>query len=153
MADTIAGNTAFQAWIKATNSIGVEQVREFGGQYIEYLYSTTASSSQNGPQTSRTTSEQILDRVSTGLLSRVNSSQDQYFLRITDDGGYAAYGGQMFVAQSGYHTATEDEYNERMTRPWPDAVPGMLIDGEHRPPKGPPSSALLGPTKPTPRPS
>ena len=118
MADTIAGNTALQAWIKATDGIGVDQVRNFGGQYIEHMYSTTVSSSQNGPQTSRTTSEQILDRVSTGLIDRVNSSHDQYFLRITDDGGYAAYGGQMFVAQSGYHTATEQEYNDRMTRPW-----------------------------------
>ncbi|QEG37721.1 TraM recognition domain-containing protein [Bythopirellula goksoeyrii] len=150
MPDTIAGNTAFQAWIKATDNIGVDQVRNFGGQYIEHLYSTTVSSSQNGPQTSRTTSEHVLDRVSTGLIDRVNASHDQYFLRISDDGGYAAYGSQLFIAQSGYHTATEQEYNDRMTRPWPDAVPGMLVNGEHRPSKGPTNKDLVGRDRPNP---
>jgi len=150
MADTIMGNTAMQTWIKATDGIGVEQVRKFGGQYIDYLYSKSVSHSTNGSSSSLTTSEQILDRVSTGLIDRVNSSHDQYFLRLTDDGGYAAYGGEMFVAQMGYHTATEQEYIDRTLQPWPKAVPGMLVNGEHRPPTGPPNSSLLGPKKPKP---
>ncbi|WP_425395430.1 hypothetical protein [Aeoliella sp.] len=149
MADTLAGNLALSAWIKATDSLGVEQVRKHGGQYIDFLYSKSVSNNSNGQQTNFTTTEHILDRVSTGLIDRVNSSRDQYFLRLTDDAGYTAYGGQMFVAQMGFHTATAQDYIDRTLAPWPSAVPGMLVNGAHRPSSGPPSSSLLGPKKKT----
>ncbi len=86
-------------------------------------------------------------RISSGLVDKVNSTVNQYFLRITDDAGYAAYGGQTFVAVMDYHT-TQEEYERRVAAPWPAATPGMLINGEHRPASGPPGAALLGPQPP-----
>lgn len=143
MPGTLSGVTSLQAWIKATDALGVQQVQTFGGQYIDYLNTTSISSNANGKQTTYTQSEQLLDRCSSGLIDRVNSTPNQYFLRLSDADGYAAYGGQMMVVQSGYHT-TQQEYEALVRRPWPDATPQMLVNGQHRPANTPPPSALTG---------
>ena len=150
MPDTILGNTAFQTWIKASDLVSINQVQSLGGKYIDHMVSRSVVPTDNGSRTSETRTETILDRVSSGLIDRVNSAQNQFFLRITDDGGYAAFGGQMFVARMDYHVS-KSVYDNWGTAPWPAKEPGMLVNGEHRPKNlPPPSSALVGPEDSTP---
>ncbi|MEQ8849003.1 ATP-binding protein [Botrimarina sp.] len=147
MPGTLSGVTALQAWIKATDFLGVQQVQTFGGQYIDHMISTSVRDTSNGRETTYTRSEHLLDRCSSGLIDRVNVTPNQYFLRLNDAEGYAAYGGQMMVVQSGYHL-TKKEYDDLVSRPWLKPRKGMLINGQHRPPLTPPSSALTGPKPP-----
>lgn len=149
MPGTISGVTGLQAWIKATDSLGVQQVQTFGGQYIDHLYSKSVRNTRDGQETTFTASEHLLDRCSTGLIDRVNSTPNQFFLRLNDEDGYSRYGGQMMVVQSGYHL-TEGEYKDLVNRPWPGPTQGMLVNGQHRPPTNPPSSSLAGPNPPKP---
>lgn len=152
MPDTILGNTSMQCWLKATDSLGNAQVQNLGGQYIELFTSISESTTDKGTSTSKSWKEEVCDRVSTGLVDLVNSSQENFFIRLAESGGYARYGSQMFVAKSQFHT-TSDEYKERCQKTWPEKAHGMLVNGEHRPSGGPPSSSLLGPNPTKPKPS
>ena len=99
LVDTIAACTQFQMWMKTTDNLGKQQIKDFGGQYIDQMYSKTLGTNGKGEQTSsQTSSEQLFDRVSDGLIDEVNSTQGDYFLRITENAGYAAYGSELFVA-------------------------------------------------------
>ena len=150
MPDTIAGNLAIQAWLKVTDRIGIEQVRGYGGQYIARMKSVSRTNTSEGNSSSTVTwSEQVLDRVSSGLIDRVNSNSNEFFLRINDNAGYAAYGGQLFVAQLIKHVPTEHEYRARIEMPWPSQKPGMLVNGAYDPPRdGSPADLLDAPQTP-----
>ena len=52
LVDTIAACTQFQAWMRTTDSIGKQQIIDFGGEYMAKLLSKTVSNSENGPVTS-----------------------------------------------------------------------------------------------------
>ena len=90
-----------------------------------------------------------MDRVSTALIDSVNSNMGQYFLRITENAGYCVFGSQMFVANMDFHT-TKEEFDRRSKAPWPKVKPGMLINGQHRPPGGAPPQSSLAPNPSTP---
>ena len=134
--------------MKTTDNLGKQQIKDFGGQYIDEMYSKTLGTNGQGEQTSsQTSSEQLFDRVSDGLIDEVNSTQGDYFLRITENAGYAAYGSELFVAHMDFHT-TKEEFDRRTNAPWPKATKGMLINGQHRPGKGGPPQSSLVPNPP-----
>lgn len=149
LVDTIAACTQFQAWMRTTDNLGKQQIIDFGGEYMGHLVSKTLSESKDGPVTSYSKKEQVMNRVSTGLIDTVNSNLGQYFLRITENAGYCAFGAQLFVGKMDFHT-TEAEFNRRSSAPWPSAKSGMLINGQHRPDGGTPPQSSLAPKTPSP---
>ena len=145
LVETLAGNTCIQAWLKTTDIGGINHIIKTGGTYIEELYSRSTSINGKGEQSTQYgRQEQILDRVSPGLIDEVNASQDRFFMKVTENVGYASYGSQLFVAQSMFHTSQKEHRERSKPGRWPEKTREMLVNGEHRPDQGPPPNALTG---------
>lgn len=142
----VEGNTSLQAWLHITDDIGREQLRRLGGQEIDLLISKSINSEG---QATHTYSEYVTDRVPTTFTSTIGSKDQRYFLRLTDNAGYACYGDLIFVARS-YFNQHKKDYEAYCEMPWPDPSKKTLINTE--PPRTPPPAPAAGTPVPTPKP-
>lgn len=151
LASTLAGNTALRMWLKTPDSKGRELLVKKGGQYIEYMISRSRSVGGKSDVTTTSVCEHIVDRVSSGLIDQVDSS-NQFFLDLTQNAGYAAYGSQMFVAEMSFHITQQEHAQRSQTGRWVSQQPGMIINGQHNIPPGPSPQSLTGPKPSSPSP-
>lgn len=123
----VEGNTSLQVWLQVTDDIGREQLKRLGGQEIDHLVSKKIDDPREGD--AYTVSEKIVDRITPTLISTVGSDKQRFFIRPTDNAGYACYGDLIFVARSYYHQHQKD-YEAYCNMPWPNKTSKTLINAE-----------------------
>jgi hypothetical protein len=149
---TVEGNTAIQAWFKTSDRAGLEQLERLGGKTVDTLTSVSHTDGPNGSSRTVTKKEVLINRFESSDTTAAASEANAFILRITEDLGYAQYGGIPFVAKWNYHL-TEAEYDRRVNAPWPQRTGGTLIVGDNNPPAlgvGGQTPRPTGPKKPSP---
>jgi hypothetical protein len=125
---TVEGNTSLQAWFKDLDQAGMEQIRNFGGVTIDTMCDVSTSSTPSGVSESISYKEVKVDRFTTNEIAAASSRQNNFIVRVADNGGYAQYDGIPFVARYAYHI-DEAEYQRRVNRPWPGKTPEKIEVG------------------------
>ena len=140
MRPIVEGNTSFQVWMSVTDDIGREQLRKLGGKQLITLRSVSVNSARPDEATV-TSREEIVDRVSPNLVSDVSADDNRFFMRLTDNAGYACYRDLIFTARTLYHQSQKD-YEADCNMPWPSGTPGTIVNREARPAPLPPATTV-----------
>ena len=124
----VEANCRLRQWFSVSSSDDRARLIELSGQTVDTTTSWTESSSSSGTSnTSRTTTEQVVPRLTENDIALVNDHPFRSILRISRSAGYGQFGGLPVIVESQYHI-TEDEYHRRQDMAWPLAE-GTFIPG------------------------
>jgi hypothetical protein len=124
----VESNCRLRQWFSVSSSDDRARLIELSGQTVDTTTSWTESSSSSGTSnTSRTTTEQVVPRLTENDIALVNDHPFRSVLRIGRSDGYGQYGGLPVIIESQFHI-TKDEYRRRQDMAWPLAE-GTFIPG------------------------
>lgn len=123
----IVESASLQAWFQVPDAIGREQLGRLGGQQIIELESRHEHYGDDS-RTTRSYTEHLVDRVPPTLISEVNADDSRFFIRLTENAGYACYGDLIFTARSVFHQSKK-AYEACCAMPWPAPTPNTVVNG------------------------
>ena len=136
----IEANTSLQAWLATHDDIGREQLRRLGGQRFVHLKSLSVRAGDKHRATV-TLRQEVVDRISGTLVSEVSSDPERFFLRLTDNDGYACYGDLIFAGRGMFHQ-TKAAYDKDCASAWPAENTQTFVNGP-APASSPPSATTV----------
>lgn len=120
---TVQGNTRFKQFFAATDLEQQKSLIEASGDTIDYLESWTL----DGPGIKDgeiRQSQTVMPRLSRNDVISISDKPTQSIVQISRGKGFAQFGGFPFALESQFHVS-EDEYDRRVTMPWPEHEPEL----------------------------
>ncbi|MFO0979118.1 MAG: type IV secretion system DNA-binding domain-containing protein [Planctomycetaceae bacterium] len=128
----IEANCRLRQWFSVSCSEDRERLIRSGGETVDVTKSVSTGSNSDGTSnTSTTSSEMLVPRITMNDILLMSDHPFQSILQIARSSGYAQFGGFPVIIESGYHISQE-EYQRRCRMTWPE-TPGAYVPGRFKP--------------------
>lgn len=150
---TIETNCRYRQWFSVSALEDRKRLIQSSGETVEVEVSRSYSNGERGATATVSYSERVVPRLTENDILLASDDPSRSILKISRGEGYAQYGGMPVIVESDFHI-TKDEYEQRVTMPWPENAPGTFVPraGDDSPaarasaaPTRPPA-ASVGPT-------